>query len=62
MTERLPVIDMSPLFADGDEAARRRVAIEIDRACRDMGFFYVTGHRVAPELPARLEAASWRLF
>ncbi len=62
MTERLPVIDMSPLFADGDEAARRRVAIEIDRACRDMGFFYVTGHRVAPELPARLEAASWRFF
>ena len=41
--DQLPVIDIAPLIrGDGIEA----VAAEIDAACRDIGFFYVTGHGV----------------
>jgi isopenicillin N synthase-like dioxygenase len=55
----LPVIDVSPLVTGGrpDTAAR-----DIGHACRDTGFFYVTGHGVPPELLARLDAASRRFF
>jgi len=49
----LPVIDV----ADPAEAAG-----PIARACRDTGFFYVTGHGVPPDLPAELDAASRRFF
>lgn len=34
----------------------------IEAACREHGFFYVTGHGVAPELPARLATASAAFF
>jgi isopenicillin N synthase-like dioxygenase len=37
---QLPLIDLS---------APDRVAERIDRAARDLGFFYVTGHGIAPE-------------
>jgi isopenicillin N synthase-like dioxygenase len=47
----LPVIDMANL----DPAA-------ISRACRDSGFFYVTGHDVPGELIARLDRASRAFF
>lgn len=62
MNEKLPVIDMRPLFDESATAARANVAREIDAACRDNGFFYVTGHGVDPAILARLEAASWRFF
>lgn len=59
--EKLPVINMSPLLG-GTPQASARVANEIDEACRDSGFFYVTGHGVDPQILSRLEAASWRFF
>ncbi|MGV8996567.1 MAG: isopenicillin N synthase family dioxygenase [Parvibaculaceae bacterium] len=59
--EMLPVIDMSSLFGGPPEACAR-VAREIDAACRDNGFFYVSGHGVDPQILARLEAASRRFF
>ena len=40
----LPVIDIAPLRADG--ADRLAVVNAIDQACREIGFFYVTGHGV----------------
>ncbi|HEV7648275.1 MAG TPA: 2-oxoglutarate and iron-dependent oxygenase domain-containing protein [Actinophytocola sp.] len=49
----LPVIDIS----DPDA-----VAGEIERACRDSGFFYVTGHGVPPSLRAELDARSREFF
>jgi len=58
----LPVIDISPLLARGRSTATSQVAREIDGACRDSGFFYVTGHGIAPDLFARLDAASRRFF
>lgn len=56
----VPVIDVSALV-DG-AGARAAAAAEIDRACRAHGFFYVTGHGVAPDLVDRLAAASRRFF
>jgi len=45
----LAVIDLSPLYEGGD-AGRRAVARSVDRACRELGFFGVVGHRVPTEL------------
>ncbi|HVA16045.1 MAG TPA: 2-oxoglutarate and iron-dependent oxygenase domain-containing protein [Stellaceae bacterium] len=49
----LPVIDVSPFVAGGDEASRQDVARQIRRAAIDIGFFYAKGHGFAP---AELEA------
>ena len=59
--EQLPVVDMSALFGD-DVEHRGRVAAEIDRACRAYGFFYLTGHGVAPQVLEALEVESRRFF
>jgi isopenicillin N synthase-like dioxygenase len=40
---------MTP-FRTGSDAQRREVARQIDAACRDTGFFIVTGHGVSPDL------------
>jgi isopenicillin N synthase-like dioxygenase len=53
---RLPVIDISPFLAGGDEAARERAARQIRQASIDIGFFYATGHGFSPpELEAVLD-------
>jgi isopenicillin-N synthase len=41
----VPTIDITPLFAT-DRAEKRRVAAEIDRACRGDGFFFAAGHGI----------------
>jgi isopenicillin N synthase-like dioxygenase len=41
----IPVIDVTEL-AGPDAAARRRVAAELGAACREVGFFYVSGHGI----------------
>jgi isopenicillin N synthase-like dioxygenase len=43
----IPLIDVAPLLA-GDAAGARCVAQAIGQACRGIGFFYITGHGVAP--------------
>ncbi|MCP3102502.1 isopenicillin N synthase family oxygenase [Myxococcus sp. K15C18031901] len=53
---------MSSLFARERTEARERVAREIERACRDTGFFYVSGHGVSESLLDRLERVSRRFF
>jgi isopenicillin N synthase-like dioxygenase len=58
----LPVVDVAPLVAGGSPAGLAEVARQIEAACREHGFFYVTGHGVAPELLARLAAASAAFF
>ncbi len=57
----LPVVDVGPLLAPGPARAAG-AARQIEAACRGHGFFYVTGHGVAPELLARLEAACQAFF
>lgn len=52
----VPVIDMSPSFGfaggDAPEDACASIAWDIHKACRDTGFFYVTGHGVPAALVA----------
>ena len=62
MAQTLPVIDISPLLLGGRSTATSEIARAIERACRDTGFFYVTGHGIASDLFARLDAASRRFF
>jgi isopenicillin N synthase-like dioxygenase len=58
----LPVIDVAALTEAGADAACSAVAEQIQAACREHGFFYVTGHRVPADLLARLAAASAEFF
>jgi isopenicillin N synthase-like dioxygenase len=50
----LPIIDLSEPMPV--------TAAAIERACRDSGFFYVTGHGVPADLVARLDAAARAFF
>ena len=59
--EHLPVIDVSPLLGR-DERARARTAEEIGAACRSLGFFYATGHSIAPTILDQLDGASRTFF
>ncbi len=59
--EEIPVIDFGP-FLTGDLAAREAVARQIGAACRNIGFFYLANHGVAPALLARTFAESKRFF
>jgi isopenicillin N synthase-like dioxygenase len=58
----LPVIDVAALTEARADAACSAVAEQIQAACREHGFFYVTGHRVPADLLARLAAASAEFF
>jgi isopenicillin N synthase-like dioxygenase len=58
----LPVIDVSPLLSDGQATTTAAVAEQIQIACRDRGFFYVTGHGVPDGLLADLADASAEFF
>jgi isopenicillin N synthase-like dioxygenase len=58
----VPVIDVSVLVSGGPQAARDAVAGQIQAACRDRGFFYVTGHGVRAELLGDLADASAEFF
>lgn len=60
-TDHLPVINVAPLFG-GDEAARRDVAEQIGAACRDLGFFYASGHAIAERTLSSLNIASHAFF
>jgi isopenicillin N synthase-like dioxygenase len=45
----VPVIDFARSFS-ADAAERGKVADKVHDACRNIGFFYVSGHRVARAL------------
>ena len=65
MTEAtgIPLIDLSPLIADGDDAAAvDALAAEVGAASRDWGFFVVVGHGVPAETVARVTAAQRAFF
>ncbi len=57
----LTTIDISALFGD-DAAARAQTAEAIGEAASRDGFFYVTGHGLAPDTVLRLEAESRAFF
>ena len=57
----IPMIDLSPLRGSND-AAKREVARQIDEACRDTGFFMVTGHGVPAELITKTRQRAIEFF
>jgi isopenicillin N synthase-like dioxygenase len=56
---QVPVVDVAPWVdvAAHDDAARRRVAAELDAACRSVGFIQVLGHGVPDAAVAGLAGA-----
>jgi len=60
-TPIVPVIDLAPA-RDGARAARARVAAAIDDACREIGFFAITGHGVPDRIVDDLRAAGHAFF
>ncbi len=58
----LPVIDVGPLAGGAPAAARAAAAEQIQVACRERGFFYLTGHGVPAGLLDQLADASAEFF
>jgi isopenicillin N synthase-like dioxygenase len=59
-TDALPVVDIG---ACGEsDSAFDRVGAELDRACAEFGFFYVTAHGVDPRLCHALQQLANRFF
>lgn len=58
--DRLALIDIDPLLTPGADTGA--VAGVIDRACRELGFFRVTGHGIDPALLARLDGTARAFF
>lgn len=58
--ERLALIDIEPLLTPGADVAD--VTARIDGACRELGFFRVTGHGVDPTLLADLDRSARAFF
>jgi isopenicillin N synthase-like dioxygenase len=61
MTTDIPVIDLAPLRRGG-AAGLKTVARQLGQACREVGFFAVTGHGIDPDLTGRVFAASRDFF
>ncbi len=58
--DHIPLIDLARSFDDA--AVRRQVAWAIHKACRETGFFYVTGHGVPQSLIDAQLAETRRFF
>ena len=58
---QIPVIDIGPVGEDGAEA-RRRIAAEVDRACRHVGFLTITNHGVRQRVIDDAFAVSLEFF
>jgi isopenicillin N synthase-like dioxygenase len=57
--DHVPIVDVAPLLSGSDP---ERVAVELGRACRASGFFYVSGHGVSEELQQRLDRSARDFF
>ncbi len=57
----LPIIDLTGLLS-GDRQARKAVALEIGRACRDTGFFYIQNHGIDASLQRAVFEQTRQLF
>ncbi|XWW96075.1 hypothetical protein V2A60_004045 [Cordyceps javanica] len=59
--EALPIIDLGALRSP-DIQERRKLARKIDKACADVGFFYVKNHGVSEELISATYEMAHRFF
>ena len=58
----VPIVDLAPLRAAASPDTVTATVSGIDRACRDVGFFYVVGHGVDPALPDELDRTAREFF
>ncbi len=56
---QLPIIDIAPLLSGIDEM---QVAHQLDAACRDVGFFLITGHGIDPDQLAEMDQLAREFF
>src|SRR5258706_6673778 len=59
--DRIPLIDFAP-FLKGAPAERRAVALKMGEACRNIGFFYLTGHGIPRSMVEGVFAEARRFF
>ncbi|WP_413172427.1 isopenicillin N synthase family dioxygenase [Anabaena azotica] len=57
---QVPLIDISALVSGNEQ--QQIVAFQINQACQEYGFFYITGHGVDEDLQLRLEQLSREFF
>src|SRR5579871_4324129 len=57
----IPVIDIAPLLK-GTHKEQQAVADTLGHACREVGFFYITGHGIPEDLMSRVFEKSAALF
>ena len=63
MVASLPLIDVAPLLGDASNSREiEKCADEINKACRESGFFRITNHGVPRELRERLDKLSREFF
>lgn len=60
LTDSLPIIDIASLRRGARDLTR--VGADLDHACCEFGFFYVTGHGIDPALSARLMMLGRKFF
>jgi isopenicillin N synthase-like dioxygenase len=58
----VPTIDITPYVADGSDEARRDVADQVDRACRDVGFIQIVGHGIPDDVVRGIADANDAFF
>ncbi|KAG2329509.1 hypothetical protein Bca52824_000689 [Brassica carinata] len=64
----LPIIDIGPLLVKCDDSDMMddtgvaEVVRKLDRACRDVGFFYVIGHGISESLMRKVKEMTHRFF
>ncbi len=60
---KIPIIDISPLLEEKtDKTATGKIAQQINTACREHGFFYISGHGVSQVLQEKIERLSHEFF
>ncbi len=60
MASNVPIIDIAPLAKNSNH--QNAVASQIGQACRNYGFFYISGHGVDEALQQRMETLSRQFF
>jgi isopenicillin N synthase-like dioxygenase len=61
VSDRIPVIDFSPMWSSRPEE-RRTVAAELRRACCEVGFFYLRNHGIPGPVIRRAHVAMRKFF
>jgi isopenicillin N synthase-like dioxygenase len=61
VSDAIPRLDLAPV-RDGGAGAEREVALQVDRACREVGFFTVRGHGIPRAVFSEAFAASLGFF